>query len=186
MKSSKSIIWTLVALIITGALYRIVPNRPLGFAPQIAMAIFGGSMVKEKKWAFALPLFSMFLSDLLYQALFSAGFSSIPGFYGGQWENYLLIGGITLFSFTLKKISTLRVAAYSFGGATLYFLASNFLVWAGGGGYGHPHNFSGLMATYVDGIPFYTGSLAATLIFSTLLFGGYYLLNSKSFQTGKA
>jgi hypothetical protein len=186
MKPNKSIIWILVALIIIAALYRIIPNRPLGFAPQIAMAIFAGAVIKDKKWAFAIPLFSMFLSDLLYQALYSAGLSGIPGFYEGQWTNYLLFAGITLLGFLMKRITTLNIVLYSLAGPTVYFLASNFMVWLGGGGLLHPKTFAGLMMTYTDGLPFYKGSLIATLFFSAVLFGAYYLLAERTAKPAQA
>ena len=78
----------MIILIVIAAVYRVIPGRPDGFAPQIAMALFGGAIIKDKKWAFALPLFSMFLSDLLYQALFSMHLSERQGFYQGQLTNY--------------------------------------------------------------------------------------------------
>jgi len=89
MKITRSVIVALVLLILVSALYRIVPNRPDGFAPQYAMAIFGGALfIKNKKWAFALPLLSIFLSDALYQLLYNAGLSTRRGFYSCQWQNY--------------------------------------------------------------------------------------------------
>ena len=65
MKSSKNLIIAFIVLIIVASLYRVFP-RPVNFAPHIAMALFGGAVISDKKWAFALPIFSMFLSDLLY------------------------------------------------------------------------------------------------------------------------
>src|SRR5450755_3495293 len=90
MKSSKIIVWSFLLLVIIAALYRIIPGRPYGFAPQWAMAVFAGAVIKDKKWAFIIPVLSMFISDLFYQVLYIGGFSSIPGFYEGQWQNYLL------------------------------------------------------------------------------------------------
>ena len=59
MKISRSIIFALVLTIVASALYRIMPNRPMGFAPQIAIALFSGALcVKNKKWA-----------DLLYEEM---------------------------------------------------------------------------------------------------------------------
>ncbi len=46
-------------------------------------------------------------------------------------------------------------------------------------GLGRPKTFNGLMQCYNDGLPFYPWSLASTFIFSTILFGTYYLLNLK-------
>jgi hypothetical protein len=39
-----------------------------------------------------------------------------------------------------------------------------------------PKTFSGLMQTYIDGLPFFQTSLYGTLFFSAVLFGGYYLV----------
>lgn len=177
MKITKSVIVSLVLLVLVAALYRIIPNRPLGFAPQIAMALFGGAVfVKDKKWAFILPLVSMFISDLLYQALFLAGMSTIQGFYEGQLVNYLLFAALTTIGFLVKKISVFNVLLVSLLGPTVYFLLSNFAVWAGNAGYQRPKTWSGLLMSYNDGLPFYKGSLAATLVFGAVLFGGYFLL----------
>ncbi|RXK62237.1 hypothetical protein ESA94_04290 [Lacibacter luteus] len=186
MKSTKTYIITLVALVIVAALYRIIPGRPFGFAPQIAIALFAGSVIKDKKYAFALPILSMFISDALYQVLYSAGLSSIKGFYGGQLTNYILFVGLTVIGFFINQKKVLQIFAGALAGPTAYFLISNFLVWIGGGGYGHPKTFAGLMATYVDGIPFYGGSLAATVLFCTMFFGGYALFNtSKELKTAQ-
>ncbi len=176
MKQRSNIFIIFGALIITCALYRLVPGRPLGFAPQLAMALFGGAVIKDKKWAFALPVFSMFLSDLLFELLTRAHIVNMPGFYSGQWINYLLIAGITFIGMAIRNFNVLNVAVGSVAAAVLYFILSNGIVWLGGGGYGRPMNASGFYQCMADGLPFFKGSLAATICFSTLLFGGYYLL----------
>lgn len=182
MKFNKNFIYTLLALVVVAALYRIIPNRPLGFAPQIAMALFAGSVIKDRKYSFALPLLSMFISDALYQLLYNAGVSSIPGFYSGQWINYVLFVGLTVIGFFINQKKVLSIAAGALAGPTVYFFISNFLVWMGGGGFHHPKTMSGLLLTFTDGIPFYTGSLAATVVFSGILFGGYALLKTKELK----
>src|SRR6266496_597947 len=123
MKITKSVIVTLVLLVLVAALYRVFPNRPMGFAPQYAMAIFGGAIfVRNKKWAFVLPVLSMFLSDLLYQFLYNKGLSVTPGFYGGQWQNYVLFTLLTVIGFFIKKINIPNVLAASIASPTVYFL----------------------------------------------------------------
>jgi hypothetical protein len=177
MKITRSVIVALILLVLVAALYRAVPNRPMGFAPQYAMAIFGGAIfIKNKKWAFVLPLVSMFLSDLFYQLLYNGGLSATPGFYGGQWENYLLIAGLTFIGFLIKKINLVSVLLASIAAPSAFFILSNFAVWLGGGGLQRPKTFSGLMQCYNDALPFYPNSIYATLFFSTILFGGYYLI----------
>jgi hypothetical protein len=180
MKSTKSLIVTVLVLVVIAALYRIIPNRPLGFAPQIAMALFGGAVIKDKKWAFALPLFSLFLSDLLFQALYAAHLSQQQGFYEGQIANYIVLAGIALLGFTLKNITVLRVGAYSLLAPVLFFLLSNGAFWLGGGpdirtNLPLDKSFAGLMQSLTQGLPFLRGSIIATVAFSALLFGGYYL-----------
>lgn len=193
MKLNKSFLLAFGLLILSASLYRAWPDRPYGFAPQMAMALFGGAMIKDKRWAFILPLLSMMLSDVLYQALYVNGLTAIKGFYTGQWMNYMLIAGITLFGFLLKKINFVRVTAFSLTGSVLFFLTSNFMVWLGGGGLGRPKTFDGLMLCYYDGLAFlrdygfingfYGNLFIGDLFFCAVLFGGYYLLNKFALQS---
>lgn len=185
MKLNKSLLLSFGLLIVAASLYRAWPDRPYGFAPQMAMALFGGAMIKDKRLAFLLPLLSMFISDAFYQLLYNNGFTTIQGFYEGQAVNYLIIAGITVFGFLLKKITALRVIAFSISGSILFFLASNFATWAGGGGYVRPKTFDGLMLCYYDGLAFlrdyglfkgsYANIFVGDLFFCFLLFGSFYL-----------
>lgn len=182
MKLNKSVIWSLLLLTIIAALYRAIPNRPWGFAPQWAMAVFAGAVIKNKKLAFALPVFSMFISDLLFQVLYIKGLTPMAGFYEGQWQNYLLFALLVVIGFAIKKINVLNVFLASLAAPTVYFILSNLAVWASASpnaGLGRPKTFSGLMQCYGDGIPFYGASLAATVVFSGILFGAYYLVSRK-------
>ncbi|MHA4810697.1 DUF6580 family putative transport protein [Flavitalea flava] len=180
MKPNRSILFSLVLLVIVAALYRIIPDRPMGFAPQMAMAIFAGAMVKDRKWALILPVLSMFLSDLLYQVLYLNGASSVAGFYEGQWQNYLLFALLVTIGFLIKKkINVVNIFLASLAAPTVYFLLSNFVLWAGWAGtrgYGRPKTWDGLLLCFNDGLPFYKTSIFATLVFSTVLFGAYFLL----------
>ena len=192
MKLNKSLLLAFGLLVLSASLYRAWPDRPYGFAPQMAMALFGGAVIKDKRWAFILPLLSMLLSDLLYQGLYMNGLTPIKGFYTGQWLNYLLIAGITLFGFLLKKINFLQVTAFSLTGSILFFLASNLAVWLGGGGFNRPKTFDGLMMCYYDGLAFlrdygaingfYGNLFIGDLFFCAILFGTYYLVNKTVIQ----
>lgn len=177
MKLNKNVIVSLVLLVVIAAIYRIIPGRPYGFAPQIAMSLFGGALfVKDKKWAFALPLISMFISDALYQILYTNGLTPIRGFYSGQWVNYLLFVGLVVIGFAVKMNKAISILLGSIAAPTAFFLISNFLVWVNGGGYHHPKTFAGMIACYADAFPFYLNSLAGTVVFATVLFGGYQLI----------
>ena len=181
MKSSNSIVWSFLLLVIIAGLYRIIPGRPYGFAPQWAMAIFAGAVIKDRKWAFIIPMLSMFISDLLYQVLYVGGVTNMQGFYEGQWQNYLLFTLLVFVGFAIKKLNVLQIGAASFAAPTLYFLVSNFLVWASNGttrGLDRPKTFDGLILCYTDGIPFYKMSILASFVFSAILFGTYIFIRN--------
>lgn len=163
-----------------------MPGRPYGFAPQWAMAIFGGAIIKDKKLAFILPLLSMFVSDALYEILYRNGVGNIQGFYEGQFTNYILFGLMTFFGFFIKNFNIGKIALASIAAPTAYFFISNFMVWASNSplaGLGRPKTFNGLLLTLNDGLPFYKTSIEATLIFSAILFGSYFLITKPSLQS---
>lgn len=177
MKLNKSVLLPFVLLIAVGSVCRVA-----GFAPQIAMAIFGAAVIKDKKLAFILPLFSMFISDSIYQVLYNYGYMNYPGFYKGesffdsQVLNYILLAALTVFGFWARNLKLNRIVAATLAAPVFYFLASNFLVWIGGGGFHRPLSFDGLILCYEDGLPFLRPSIQNTVVFSAILFGGYYLV----------
>lgn len=181
MKLSRYTLISFILLIVIAAIYRALPGRPWGFAPQFAMAIFGGSVLKDKKMSFLLPILSLLISDLLYEILYINNLTDIRGFYSGQIENYLLFSSLTFVGFFVNQKNIGSIVKGSIASPTIFFLASNLMVWIGNAGLGRSKNLQGLMQTYVDGIPFYTNSIIGTLCFSTFLFGAYYLLQESSF-----
>lgn len=189
MKIEKSVLLSFILLLVVASLYRIMPGRPAGFAPQIAMALFAGSIVKDKKFSFILPLLSMLVSDLLYEALYQANLSGLQGFYKGQWINYILIATVTIIGFGISRNNIIKIIAGSLAGATFFFIASNFAVWIGGGlalnNLPYPKTFDGLMNCYVSALPFYQMSIYSTLFFSGVLFGGFYLLHKYVVKTSE-
>jgi hypothetical protein len=179
MKQSKSLLFTFLLLIVIASVYRVWEGRPWGFVPQLAMALFGGAVIRDKKLSFVLPLLSMLLSDVLYEVLYRNGLSDIPGFYSGQFTNYVLFASITFIGFWLRNLNVGRIAVASVVAPTVYFLLSNFQVWIGGGGLQRPKTFNGLLQCYADGMPFYRGYLLGTIFFSIMLFGLYFLFQKK-------
>src|SRR4029079_197525 len=180
MKLNRSNLLILFILILACALYRVWDSRPMGFAPQIAMALFAGSISKDKRFAFLFPVLSLFISDLLYQFLYSQGLTTIKGFYEGQWQIYLLIASITIIGFFINKNKIGQILVGSLAGAVYFFLISNFMVWIGGGwdinNQPYPRSFDGLMLCFSEGLPFFKWSLLSTLLFNGIFFGTFYLL----------
>ena len=111
--------------------------------------------------------------------LFQLHLSPIQGFYEGQVFNYILIAATAIFGFGLQNNNLSKYILGFLGAPTAYFLVSNALVWAQGGGYHHAINLTGFIQTMVDGLPFYPYSVAGTLVFGGVLFGSFRLFVPK-------
>ena len=179
MKSNRHLVLTLIVFILLAAIYRVLPFRVPGFVPHLAMALFAGATIRDKKWAFAFPLVSIFISDVIYHLLYINGLTPIQGFYSGQFTNYLLFAAMTAVGFLIRRASVLNIALHSVTVSVAYFLVSNFLVWNNGGGYARPHTFEGLMLCYADALPFLQWNVISTLLFSAILFGGWHLVKNR-------
>ena len=88
------------------------------------------------------------------------------------WGSVLLIGLIA--KYFPNKLSTRIIGAMS--GAIIFFIITNFGVWTTGM-YGL--TISGLKASYILAIPFFTYSLISTLLFSVIIEAGYKILYTK-------
>jgi len=187
MNRSVALVFALLIAICT--LYRIVPYemRPewLG-APQLAMAIFAGSIIKDRKLAFLLPLGSMLISDVIMQLLHSVDPSIYVGFYKGQFINYVLILSTTVIGFFIHERKAGQILAGAIAAPVVYFLLSNFQVWIGGGGLVRAKNLAGLMQTYVDGLPFLKTSMVGTILFSGIFFGVQSVVTASAAAKSKA
>lgn len=167
-------------LIVAAALSR-VWMYPYNFSPMIGMAVFAGAAVKDKRLAFAFPILAMFLSDVMFEV-----FSIAPGFWGwGQLVGYGILALITVISFSMKKINVFSVAGYSIGSSLLFFFLSNsaFFVFDNPIYHTYPQNFDGYIASLLGGLPFLKTGIVADLVYSSILFGSYYLVNN--YVTGK-
>lgn len=158
-------LWAVTGMILFAALLRLVPHLP-NVTPITAMALFGGAYFSNKKLAFIVPIAAMILSD------------AILGFHSTMWAVYLSFALIVFIGFRLresKKVTNIFLAALS--SSILFFVITNFAVWTSGLMY--PMNFSGLLESFVAGIPFYRNSLLGDLFYSGVFFGLFELAQSK-------
>jgi hypothetical protein len=151
----------------TRLLYHFQPGLvPPNFSPVEAVALFGGAYFADRRLALLVPLAAMALSDL------------VIGFHGLLWLVYACVAVSTVLGFGLRgKVGVARVAAYSVIGSTLFFIVTNFGVWFGSSMY--PQTWAGLVECYVAAIPFYKNTLAGTLFYAALMFGGFALLRAR-------
>lgn len=164
----------LTLLIVLCALSRLMPH-PFNFSPIAGLALFGSAHFKHTWQAFSIPLLAIWISDIAVNTFLYSNFTLFYGGFYWQYGAYLLI---ILFGFKSykRRINVYNVLGGALGSSLIFFLISNFGVWAGGSFY--PASGAGLLACYIAGIPFYQGTLAGNICYSALLFGGYYLLQS--------
>ncbi len=168
----RSLIIIATLLVVASAMSRLV-LYPYNFSPMIAMALFGGAVIKDKKYAIALPLFAMLLSDVLFEVLHIA-----VGFWGwGQLIGYGIMIGITFLGSFIRKINVVSVGATTLLSSLIFFFLSNSSVFFLEGNYNptYASDFSGYINCLAAGLPFLKNSLIADLTFSAILFGAYYI-----------
>jgi hypothetical protein len=163
-----------ISLLILGVILRIIPHPP-NFAPISAIALFGGVYL-PRPYAIILPLLSMFASDMIGQALgLFAGFHrTVPAVYG----SFVLIGLIGLYIRRHKSAATIVGGALL--ASILFFLITNLAVWQEG--FLYPKTWSGLVAAYAMGLPFFRNTLLGDLFYTGVLFGTYEIVRILIFK----
>lgn len=153
--------------ILIGAVLRVLPH-PANFAPIAAMALFGGVYLNRKQ-AIILPLAAMLVSD------FFIGFDS--------WQSRAIVYGsfllIGLIGFWVKKHKSVwAVFGGSLTGSVIFYLVTNFAFFYPPSMYSH--DLSGVVASYINAIPFFRNTILGDLFYVGVFFGIYELV--KYFQ----
>ncbi len=170
-KQNKIAFLIALLLIVVAALSRVI-LYPHNFSPIVGMALFAGAIFTDKRLAFALPILSMLLSDIMFEA-----FNIAPGFWGwGQLVGYGIFALITLLAFTLKKVNVLNLIGYSIISSVIFFVLSNLSFFLIDNKIYHTYtqDYIGFINCYVGALPFFKTSLIADLVYSGILFGAYY------------
>ena len=147
-----------ISLILILALARLIPHPP-NFTPIVAVAIMSGYFFKNIYLSFATLIVSMLLADLFL------------GFYENMIYVYISLILISYVFYKIgEKINIKNLFIYGFIGSVLFFIVSNFGVWALGspGVYdiAYEKSLSGLIQCYILAIPFFGNTFLSTVIFS--------------------
>jgi len=168
--------YLIVLIIALAAISRLIPH-PLNFTPIAALGLFGAAHLKPRWLAFAIPFVALWLSDIILMngplGKYYQGFQ----WFGHIWvySAFLIIIGI---GFLIRgKVSFLNIIGASLGSSILFFLITNLGVWLGSAVY--PQNISGLLMSYIAGIPFFWNTLAGDLFYCSVLFGSYAWYSKK-------
>lgn len=147
-------------LILIAVALRLIVH-PANFAPVAAIALFSGVYL-DKKYSIIVPLAAMFISDLFIGVYTWQIMASV-------YLSFALIGAIGLWVRKHKKVAV--VLGASLTGSILFYLVTNFAVWAFGTMY--TPNLQGLINSYIAAIPFFRNTLMGDLFYVGLLFGSY-------------
>jgi len=164
---------TLCFIVLAAGIIRLIP-QPYNFAPIGAMALFGGAYFGKRWRAFLVPLAALFISDLVVNYAFYQEFvlfHEMAIWVYGAFALNVIIG-----SSLIKKVKISTVTTASVSAALLYYIITNFGVWAMPGiMHIYPMTPAGLAACYIAGIPYLWGSVAGNLFYSAILFGVFEL-----------
>ena len=169
----------LVAMIALAALSRLLPHPP-NFSPVAAMALFAGAYFASRRWALAVPLLAMLVSDLALGAL-NGGIYLEHLTSLSSLSVYACIALSSVLGFGLRgRVGGGTVLAQSLAGSVLFFVVTNFAVWLTATPLsGHPACEAGIAPCYAAALPFFQWTLLGTMFYSALLFGGFALLRHR-------
>jgi len=159
-----------ISLILVGILLRFMPHSP-NFTPVAAIALFSGAYLK-RKYAIIVPLILMAVSDIFI------GMHNVLIFTWGSFVLASLLG-----TFLRKKKSFFSIAGMSLLSSLLFFLVTNFGVWAMGW---YPATLKGLIDCYIMGLPFLRDFTVATLLYTALFFTAFELIARRVRDTSLA
>ncbi|AXR59807.1 DUF6580 family putative transport protein [Leptospira mayottensis] len=159
MIRSKSLI--VLSLILIAVASRYFPH-PANFAPILAISLFAGAHFVSKKLSLLVPICALFMSDLLI------------GLHDQMLPVYGMVLLLVVAGWQLRASSSVvRIAFWSLGGSVVFFIVTNFYVWLAGY---YSYDLNGLAQCYIMAIPFFQNSLLGDMFYTTVLFGGFALI----------
>lgn len=149
-------------------------SRVLNIAPNVtavgAVALLAGFLISSRLAAMATVVVAMLVSDAIIGGYNTALMGVV---YGALVLPVLLrpmLGDRPTGGFGLLRVGAAGVIA-----STLFFLITNFAVWALGT-MGYAKTLAGLVECYAMAIPFYRLTMIGDVVFSVALFGGLGLV----------
>ncbi|ALE41297.1 hypothetical protein KQY10_19955 [Leptospira interrogans] len=159
MIRSKSLI--VFSLILIAVASRYLPH-PANFTPILAISLFAGAHFASKRLSLFLPVCALLISDLLI------------GFHDQMIPVYGISLLLVVAGWRLRISSSVsKIALWSLSGSVLFFLVTNFYVWLAGY---YSYDLNGLVQCFIMAVPFFQNSLLGDLFYTTVLFGGFALI----------
>ncbi len=153
---------SIIGIIVFAIVMRFLP-LPVNFSPIGALALFAGFTITNRLGAFALPMVAMLLTDL------------VIGLHDLMWVVYATFAVIVAVGIFLRdQKGALPKVAGALLASVLFFVVTNFAVWATSGMY--PLTQEGLVSCYLAAVPFFKNQVAGDLVFAAVLFTGWAYL----------
>ena len=172
---NKTIIFIIIAVVISVLLRTTFKIAP-GFEIVTAFSVSAGYLFTRKYLAFLIPIAIMAISDLII------GNTNI---YLFTWSAFLIAPLIGILIDKMKigksldfKIDLLKGTSSSIISVIIFFLWTNLGVVFLTTMYGK--DFSGIILSYLNGLPFLKTQILSAIIFTPLIFAIVYLLNNLS------
>jgi len=192
-------------IIILAVIARFIPHMP-NFAPITALAIFSAAYLPWKK-AFGITFTARLVSDIFlgfvsWPMMVAIYASHLVGVLFGVWikrasfvipsdrkesRNPLNVessvnhgvrdpstSSLWDFGRDDNKRRWIKIIISSLGASTIFFLVTNFAFLYSN----YPHNFSGIIQSYINGLPFLRGTLMGDMFYSVALFGGFAVVQA--------
>jgi len=156
----------LIALLLISVGTRMLPHLP-NFTAAFPVALFAGFYFSKRWVALSVALFPIMLTDLYL------GFhESMMIVYACLAFTVFLGGWLHTQESSSGKRRLANIVGTSLVSATVFFVGSNFAVWAMTSMY--LKTWAGLMDCFIAAIPFFRTLVAANLFYSAVVFGAYY------------
>ncbi len=169
----------LFAFILSAIAWRIFfsfTNSPIAnFTPIGAIALFGGYYFKDSWKSFALPLLTIWLSDLILN--YFIYYKQWTWFYEGFIYTYGSFALIIIIGRFIPKVSFFTIIFAGISAALLHWIISDFGVWLDGRMY--PKTWEGFATCYIMAIPYLKNMIISNIIFSGFMFGLFELMQQK-------
>lgn len=151
-----------IIIILLAAASRLL-HHPANFTPVVAMSIFAGAYLRGYSGVL-IPVLAMIVSDYFI------------GFY--DWQVMVSVYGCVALAYGVGMFLRINRRWYSVLSASiissvLFFIFTNFAVWAFFDWY--PHTLKGFLSCYALAIPFFRNTILGDVIYTVALFGAYEL-----------
>lgn len=169
--SSRKTIFILVTLFtVWASVARFFPHAA-NVTPVGALALFAGAYL-SRRWGWIAPIGALLVSDALLGGYELPVMLSVYGsFVAVAWMGSLL----------RQTVLPTRIIMGSLASSTLFYLVTNFAVWAATPWY--TKDVAGLMTSYTLALPFWRNMLVGDILYTAIFFGIAVVIQSMHFKS---